>query len=181
MVHNCRKCGIVLDSENWRPSYRKRGYRACKECADERIRVWRNANPEMVNAQQIRKRRKQGMRPFGENKECPMFLGVHVAERVLSHAFKDVNVMPLNNQGYDFICNKGMKIDVKSSCLHRNRNTQYWNFHIRHNTTADFFLCLAFDNREDLNPLHAWLIPGSKLNNLSIASIRQSTTQHVAM
>lgn len=117
-----------------------------------------------------------GHRPFNENKECGMYLGCHVAERVLSHVFKDVEVMPLMHPGYDFICNKGMKIDVKSSCIRRNgRSLGKWQFNITHNTTADFFLCLAFDNRKDLNPLHAWLLPGSKFNHLIGTTISIST------
>lgn len=88
------------------------------------------------------------------NKNCPTFLGCHVAERVLSHVFKDVDRMPSNNRGYDFICNKGMKIDVKSACLHKDK----YHFIINHNKIADYFLFIAFDNRTNLNPQHIWLI-----------------------
>ena len=62
-------------------------------------------------------------------------------------------------------------------CKECNRewNSISWAFNIGRNTTADYFLCLAFDNREDLNPLHAWLIPGSKINHLTGTSISPST------
>ena len=86
--------------------------------------------------------------------------------------------MPYGNPGYDFICNHGKKIDVKSSCALKDtrwNSATSWAFHINHNTTADYFLCLAFDNREDLNPLHAWLLPGSKFNNFSKVQISLST------
>ncbi len=95
------------------------------------------------------------------NKKCGIFLGCYVAERVLSHIFKDVERMPHGNKGFDFICNKGMKIDVKSSCLHKN-NT--YTFSIRENKIADYFLCIGFDNRESLNPQHIWLIKGNLIN-----------------
>jgi len=78
--------------------------------------------------------------------------------------------MPLENPGYDFVCSRGYKIDVKSST----RSTRYpntWTFHINKNTTADYFLCIAFDNRADLNPEHMWLIPGNIINDRSAVRI----------
>lgn len=45
---------------------------------------------------------------------------------------------------------------------------------INRNTIADFFICVAFDNREDLNPLHIWMIPGSELNQKGKTSISLS-------
>ena len=39
---------------------------------------------------------------YMDNKTCALFLGVHVAERVLSHVFKQVKRMPNGNVGYDF-------------------------------------------------------------------------------
>jgi len=170
----CRRCGIVLDSENWFPSHQKGNRRICKECERERLRRWREANPEKHKANYTRSHRKQGDRPHNENKECTMYLGVHIAEKVLSRVFKDVEVMPMNHPGFDFICNHGKKIDVKSSCLGRTKYPQ-WGFHIDHNTTADFFLCLAFDNRDALNPLHIWLLPGNKVNHLTTATISPNT------
>ena len=97
-----------------------------------------------------------------------MYLGVYVAERALSKFFNDIQKMPMNNPGYDYICGKGFKIDVKSSCLHKyknNRGQMRWQFTIRRNKIADYFLCLAFDSRESLTPLHVWLIPSSIVSN----------------
>lgn len=169
----CRVCGVELDDENWYSSYRKVNRYICKECESKRVQLWSKANPEKGRARSMRSARKRGCRSFNQNKDCPMFLGVHVAERVLSHVFKDAERMPINHPGYDFICNKGKRIDVKSACKRKNRNG--WAFLIRHNTIADYFLCLAFDNREDLTPLYAWLIPGSMVNHLNSASISPST------
>lgn len=109
------------------------------------------------------------------NPDCTVFLGVVVAEKVLSKVFKNVQRMPPNNPGYDFICGKGFKIDVKSACIEKNTNR--WAFNIKRNQVSDYFLCLAFDNRKDLNPEHIWLIPGSLLNNLMNASIARSTLE----
>lgn len=100
-------------------------------------------------------------KPLSENKECADYLGVHIAERILSKIFNNVQRMPLKNPGYDFICIKNHKIDVKSACIHRNK----WLFHIYNNKIADYFLLLAFDNRNDLNPMHMWLIRRDEVIN----------------
>ena len=131
-----------------------------------RQRLWREAS--------TRANRKRGVRSFKKNKDCAQYFGIHIAERVLSHVFKDVKRMPITNHGYDVICNKDKLIDIKSACLSRTQCPR-WQFNIRCNTTADYFLCLAFDNREDLNPLHAWLILGSVINHLKGLSICPST------
>ncbi len=66
---------------------------------------------------------------MSDNRECSSFLGCHIAEQVLSKTFKDVEIMPPSNPGYDFICNKGKKIDVKSSCLrYKNPKHKSWMF-----------------------------------------------------
>ena len=153
----CRVCGVVLDSKNWHVSHQKYGNRICKGCNRE---------------YHIQHSRKQGVLPFSKNKECSLYLGCHIAERIVSHAFKDAETMPHGNRGFDIICNHEKLIDVKSSCVRKRGD---WGFRIDCNTTADYFLCLAFDNIEDLNLLYAWLIPRNKLNCLRSTSIRPST------
>ena len=111
-----------------------------------------------------------------ENKICSQYLGIVIGERLVRHLFKDVEVMPHGNTGYDFLCNKGKKIDVKTACnILQNKKHLHWKFKIKKNTTADFFICVAFDNRTDLNPLHMWMIPGKEINENSSKSIRPST------
>ena len=168
----CRKCGVELNSENWYPSCQKRNNRICKRCQNTQVQQYQKANPDKAKATWTHNNRKHGNRPMSKNKECSAYLGVYVAGGVLSHVFKDVQRMPNGNPGFNFICNKGKKISTKSSCLGKYGT---WMFSTNHNKIADYFLCLAFDSREDLNPLHAWLIPGEKLNHLKLASIRPST------
>jgi len=105
--------------------------------------------------------------PLSDNKECPNYLGVYIAERYLSKIWDNVTRMPYCNKGFDFICGKGYKIDVKCSCLCSSEYiiNCFWNFRIHHNMVADYFLLLAFDNRIDLNPLHIWLIKGDEIIN----------------
>jgi len=170
--HNCRVCGDVLTTDNWSPSNKKGNHRICKMCHSAAVRLWRELNPKEYRSRFTKQSRKNGFQPFNVNKLCSMYLGVHVAERVLSNVFKNVERMPNCNPGYDFVCGKGYKIDVKSSCLRTySGHSPHWMFTINKNITADYFLCLAFDNREDLNPIHAWLLPSDDFNNLVTSTI----------
>jgi len=158
-----------------------------KQRARDRAKAWALAYPErkrlsdqtyhkahfkesqeyrMANKEHIRQRdnewryRTCRSKPLKDSKELPTYLGVYIAERVLSNYFEDIQRMPYGNKGYDYVCKRGFKIDVKSSVLHHRENRiPRWVFPTRHNTTADHFLCLAFDNRESLNPVHIWLVP----------------------
>ncbi len=98
--------------------------------------------------------------PMNENKNCALYLGVYIAEKYLAKIFENVTKMPNKNPGYDFICGKGYKIDVKSSCLLKNNA---WHFNIKCNKIADYFLMIAFSNREDLEPKYIWLIKGNEI------------------
>ena len=111
---------------------------------------------------------------MSENKECAQYLGIHKSERYLSKIWDNVIRMPNGNRGYDFICGKGFKVDVKSACIMNEKSistdgceNQYykWYFNINKNKITDYFLLLAFDNREDLNPLHIWLIKNDEIIN----------------
>lgn len=195
---SCRVCDDKLVvGENWYPSSRERRDYICKSCIIDlsRRRYQENINghadkirqryKENINgiADKVRRRARlrrysQGGKPLGENPQCGAYLGIHIAERVLAKVFKDVKVMPYSHKGFDFICNRGMKIDVKSSCMDSRRgHAPRWRFQIRHNATADYFLCLAFDNRRDLNPCHAWMLPGNDFNTCYSTSIGITTIQ----
>lgn len=107
------------------------------------------------------------------NKESTQYLGCYITEQVLMKIFKKVIPMSYCNPGFDFYCGKGYKIDSKSSA------TGYkgmWQFGISKNEIADYFLCLAFESRNDLsNPTHLWLIPGKDINHLTNAVIHKTT------
>ncbi len=119
-------------------------------------------------------------KPGSEFKECANYLGIHVAERLLPKIYEYVTRMPNCNEGYDFICGKGFKIDVKSSCLQRKRNC--WHFSIEKNKIADYFLMIAFDDRTNLNPLHIWLIKGTEIiNNNSVIKRQVCEKQSVTI
>jgi hypothetical protein len=89
--------------------------------------------------------------------------------------------MSMSNRGYDFICGKGFKVDVKSACLHTyldksgHRTSTHWKFNIRRNKIADYFACVALDNRVNLVPSHFWIIPAGIINNKNVIEISLGT------
>ena len=134
----------------------------CVKCGVERARAYGRTHP----TKSAERYHRLGLsRPMAEAKDCSLWLGVHIAERVLSNYFDNLERMPNNTPGYDYICGRGFKIDVKSSCLiaDRGHNNKRWVFNTWKNQTADYFLCLAFKNRETLEPMHVWLIPSSDI------------------
>ena len=140
----------------------------CHSCYKKQ---WHKNNPNYD-----RERRNQ--KPMIENKSCPLYLGVVVAEQVLSKVFKNINQMPFGNKGFDFICNNGYKVDSKASTKRIvNKKSDYWSFNIRKNQIADYFALLAFDNHNDITPLYFWLIPGNIINNKQTISISKSTNK----
>ena len=157
----CLSCGEVKETH---------GKGLCKSCYNKQFR---KDNPNYDNDWN----HKTGKcLPMNKNKLCPQYLGIIVAEKVLSKVFKNVEVMPMHNPGYDFICGKGYKVDSKASCTYKNKNrSNLWSFTINKNKVADYFACLAFDNRNDINPLHFWLIPGSLVNDKKNITISEST------
>ena len=97
-------------------------------------------------------------KPMEENIECSAFFGCCVGEPLLEIIYKTVERMPYGMTGYDYVCNKKYKFDVKSMCLDTKKR---WHFNILKNKIADIFLLLGFDNRYDMNLLHVWRIKGN--------------------
>ena len=177
----CNKCHQELKFvEFYKDKTHKFGLTSrCKKCHGEYDRQYRINHRDQIIQQHKqwyedhpgytaeRNHRTGRSQPMSENKECSSYLGVHIAERVLSAVFQNVERMPNGNPGFDFICAKGKKVDVKSACLcYSEHRSPYWHFKINRNTTADAFLCIAFDNRESLTPIHIWLIPANEVNHL---------------
>lgn len=162
----CSCCKISQSINNFYPRKDKNGepnlvISTCKTCEKQKQREWHKVHPKYVTHY----RHRVGIcRPMMDAKDCSSYLGVYVAERALSKFFDNIQRMPPNNPGYDFLCGGGHKIDVKSSCLRHYRGHPGWYFYIKRNQIADYFLCLAFDNRENLNPLHVWLLPAVLVN-----------------
>lgn len=185
-TRTCSKCGETkpLDEFYDRKDSKDEKRTDCKKCTIKRSREYYQTHRKersekgkeyrQKNLDKIRERK--GHKPMYENKLCSSYLGVFIAERLCRHLFKDVEVMPYGHTGYDIICNKGKKIDVKSSCTRfLDGDHPHWVFEVDHNIIADFFICVAFDNRINLNLLYMWMIPGHEVNNQGKASISPST------
>lgn len=175
--HKCNVCGVLLvvgdnttqnmiDNHNYR----------CRACKREYQNNYRSTRREELRIRDQEYRHRIGFNlPMEKNRKCSAFLGVHIAEQVLSKVFKNVEHMQYGNHGYDFICGNGFKIDVKSSCRHVYKgHSDRWGFVINKNVIANYFICLAFDNREDINPEHIWLIDGKYINDHISVSISES-------
>ena len=168
----CKKCKSEYDKEYDRnrkkekAEYDKKYRREHSEQRKEQHKDWyKNVG-----------RRRYGHTSMYENKSCAAYLGIVIGERLCKHLFKDVEVMPYGFPGYDIICNRGKKINVKSSCITlSNKKYLHWKFNISYNVTADFFILVAFDNTTNLNPLHMWMFPGKEINKQSGVSISSST------
>lgn len=183
ITKTCSKCGISkLLNEFHKDKSKKDGRKSCcGKCDNKRSKKYQQSHKKEITIQKKEwyertGREKAGKTSMYENKLCPVYLGVVIGEHLCHRLFKDVEVMPLNHSGFDIICNKGKKIDIKTACITlRNKKHPYWQFHIDRNITADYFILVAFDNRTDLNPLHMWMIPGSEINHLTGVSIKAST------
>lgn len=173
MTHNCIKCGVTLVvGENIAENQIRHSIYTCKDCNREYNCKHRDLRREYKREWRHRTGRQK---PMSENRGCAAFLGVHVTERVLSFVFDGVQRMPYGNTGFDFICGGGYKIDAKSACrFSSEKRADCWKFHINNNPTADYFLCLAFNNRINLTPEHIWLIPAADINDHKTASISET-------
>lgn len=173
----CNRCKTTKSIDDFhivhKGTEKERPWYICIQCQKIEKKTWREKNKEKIREY----RKKQYMQHHDENAisknpSCPLYLGYHISETVLSHVFNNVTRMPANHPGYDFICSRNKKIDVKSSCIcKRSIGPEYWQFAIKKNQTPDYFMLLAFDNLENLNPLHIWLVPSKIINTKLIVYI----------
>lgn len=93
------------------------------------------------------------------NEDCSSWFGEFISQNYVMETFEDPVPMPPNNPGFDWICKKGQKIDHKGACLSYSNKSNWngWNFPIRWNNIADYFILSAWDNRDSLTPLHVWI------------------------
>lgn len=177
----CNDCGDgLIVGVNWTTNYKNLYKYICSGCLSLRNKKYHRLNSDRINkntrTNYDNTRELHGHLPMSENKECAAYLGVHVAERLLKKTFKDIIRMPFGNPGYDYICDKGYKIDVKISQIRITpSNTEKFSFGISKNTIADYFALIAIDNRDGLNIMYYWLIPGNVLNSKTGACISMST------
>ena len=172
----CPRCNRILPKSNfYKNSARRDGLSTyCKKCEREYHHNYyrKDIEKSRLDARLRNYKYRADKGPMGDNIECPAYLGVYITESLLHKIFNNVTVMKNGNIGYDFICGKGYKVDGKSSVLHdRKSGSQRWFFHIGKNIIADYFICVGFDNRHDLNVMHVWFIPGDIINTKETLSI----------
>ena len=114
-------------------------------CYDEYVKVWKYY-PGIPS-------------PIKEDRMDNRFLGIYIGENAINKIFEGSKRMRPHNPGYDILCPKGYKIDVKATVLSR-YNTYI--FDISKNKTADYFVMIGFNNIIDLEPLHLWIIGGNE-------------------
>lgn len=153
--------------------YRKQYYQEHQEDEREYQKQYYNEHHEQQLKLMENYRRKCGMKPMSENKDCSLFLGTHVTERAIKPILPNAERMPHGHPKYDYLCSQGYKVDVKSATtsIHKVKNTLQWKFKINKNIEADYFMCVAYNNRDDLNIIKMWMIPGRKINHLGQLSI----------
>lgn len=150
---------------------------------DEEIKAmeeYRDKNRDKFRKYAEDRRRSAGMKPMSENKDCAQYLGVHLSENAASKLLPNATKMPFNHPKYDFLCSQGYKIDVKSSTLRLNQNakTPRWSFCIRDNTEADYFMCIGYDDRSNLNILKIWMIPKEEVTDRKFLIISLSNEKN---
>jgi hypothetical protein len=118
----------------------------------------------------------------GKEPGCSNYVGLHIAEKVLSKAFK-VMQKAGSKEAFDFYCGHDLKIDSKCStkCKNKSSTEGFWFFHIRKNKVPKAFCLIALDNTpenvaEDPKPTHVWLIPGDAIINGKPLNERMSLT-----
>ena len=163
-MKTCNKCHKTKPLDKFHKSktgkYGRRSW--CKDCANKHDKdYYHNGGGK----------EKRGRISMYKNKNCAHYLGIVVAERLIKHLFNDVVMMPFGHPGYDMICNRGKKINVKASTINarQNKNSimKSWKFNINYNKKCDFYLLMAFDDVINLTPLFAWMVPGNEVSNKS--------------
>jgi hypothetical protein len=93
--------------------------------------------------------------PIKENRRDARFLGTYIAENGIAKIYEGSQRMAYYNRGYDILCPKGYKIDVKATVLNQ---YNIFNFTINKNKIADYFALVVFNNIIELVPIHMWII-----------------------
>jgi len=114
--------------------------------------------------------------PLCVNKSCSSYLGVYIANKIMKDLYPESEKMPYGNPGYDHVLKNGDKIRVCTSTFHKTKRRNFWGFHTKQKTTADYFIFMAFKDRNSDDPLHIWKIPNfGTIQDQQLVSIAEST------
>lgn len=116
--------------------------------------------------------------PLSENKGCESYFGVYIVEHVLNKflptIFDYVEYMKYGNRGFDFICKdpkqefidrypqlklkREIEYKIQSTARCLDFGTDHSHFPIMYNDIPEYFIFSSWDNRDNLNLLHVWMI-----------------------
>lgn len=171
-MKKCPRCNIVKDESEFPRYY----YGWCIDCKNKYSRIYYKNHREKLSTYRRELRYKHGGKSMAENKECGPYLGCYINERILRHVMPNAVLMDNNNPGFDLVCGKGYLVDAKAATLrYRKTHSPRWEFNINKNTIPDYFLLVAYKDRESLEICHMWLIPGDEINDKKSVSIALST------
>ena len=171
---NFKRCPDCGETKELNQFYHRSGKRSneyhsyCKKCEQDRNIIWYKNH----SGYRARFNHKIGFCKSMTEIDCSMYVGVHIGENklannILSKLYNSVEHMPINNPGFDFLCD-GLKVDVKTARL-----SLYNNWHFSGiNKITNMFLFLGLDKQ--LNLIKIWLIPESIINIKSGISITNS-------
>lgn len=98
-----------------------------------------------------------------DNWACSQYLGIDIAENKIANKIIPILLgeidkhMPATRHKFDFLLKSGIKVDIKARLLSYREKRIYWDFPIKYNSVADYFILIGLDNLENLNIIHIWL------------------------
>jgi hypothetical protein len=171
-----RRCGICKSIKPISDFPRRKSGRyegallfCCNDCNLDRVHNWNKQHP---GATAKRNHAKGKCLPYAESASCHIWIGIHVTEGLALHYFPEYQQAQWGNSGYDLIDSELRTIDCKASRFRVvSHDLMGWQFAIDRNKTPTHFFCVAFGKEPESRPVHAWMIPNSKLSHLKRLSI----------
>lgn len=112
--------------------------------------------------------------PMSINKKCMSHLGYFRCNKLMQFYFPGCIEMPYGNQGYSHQLN-GAKYKFVSASLRTPSEYAKFNFHLRRNSTTDYFVFFGFISNENTKPDYMWIVKNSpEMGNKQVQSISLS-------
>lgn len=159
----CEKCGEFKDNE-------AKGM--CSKCYQRTKREGKTI--EEKNEWNHRSGRTQSMI---DNKACSSHLGFYLANNIMRELYPDAEEMPYGNSGFTHILHGKYYQVVTSTPKQVGNKSPWFGFHTRQNTICDYFIFLAFRDRESTIPTQIWKVPNfgdiqdKKLTSISLSRL----------
>lgn len=159
LIKRYRDEGKIISNSKANDKQRKVINAGCKTYKEYKDKCAQKLGYENDSERIKMKRWEQGIRePMEFNTDCPSYFGIYIAEKYIIQTFEEPIPMPPNNPGFDWLCKNGLKIQSKARCIGYRSccDSSIFEFLIKRNSIADWFILSAWDNRDSLVPLHIW-------------------------